>query len=110
MKVEQKGHTTTIKDTQGDIQSFLEKVTNQHNSYKSQNLILDVSYDTNATLKDIKLFADLSKNHKKGKKSFIVVASAIDFNAVPTKLLVVPTLQEANDIIDMEEIERDLGF
>ena len=110
MKVEQKGHTTTIKDTQGNIQLFLEKVTNQHNSYKSQNLILDVSYDANATLKDIKLFADLSKMHKKEKKSFVLVASAIDFNAVPAQLLVVPSLQEAHDIIEMEEIERDLGF
>ncbi|MBY0485981.1 MAG: ribonuclease Z [Flavobacteriaceae bacterium] len=110
MKVEQKGHTTIIKDTQGNIQSFLEKVTNQHNSYKAQNLILDVSHDTNTTLKDIKLFSDLSKTHKKGKKSFVLVASAIDFNAVPTSLLVVPSLQEAHDIIEMEEIERDLGF
>ena len=27
-----------------------------------------------------------------------------------TKLVVVPTLQEAHDIIEMDEIERDLGF
>jgi hypothetical protein len=29
---------------------------------------------------------------------------------VPEELLVVPTLTEAEDIIQMEEIERDLGF
>jgi hypothetical protein len=110
MKVEQKGHTTIVKDTQGNIQSFLEKVSNDHNTYKSQNLILDISKDKNATLKEIKLFLDLSKVHKKGKKSFVLVASDIDFNDVPTKLIVVPSLQEAHDIIEMEEIERDLGF
>jgi hypothetical protein len=52
----------------------------------------------------------LSKTHKKAKKSFIVVTSESDFNAVSDKLAVVRSLQEAHDIIEMEEIERDLGF
>lgn len=110
MKVDKKGHTTTIKDTQGSIQSFAEKVMHEYNSFKSQNLILDVTHDKNVTIKDIKLFSDLSKIHKKSKKSFVVVAQGIDFNDVPVKLIVVPSLQEAHDIIEMEEIERDLGF
>jgi DNA replication protein DnaD len=110
MKVEQKRHTTTIKDTQGDINSFLEKVTSELNSFKTQNLILDVSNNKNVTLKDIKLFAEASKTHKKNKKSFVIVANDIDFNAVPAKMIVVPSQLEANDIIEMEEIERDLGF
>lgn len=110
MKVEQKEHSTIIKDTQGNIQNFLEKVTHEHNSYKTQNLILDITSDKNVNMKDIKSFSDLSKVHKKGKKSFVIVAEGIDFNDVPVKLTVVPTLLEAHDIIEMEEIERDLGF
>ena len=38
------------------------------------------------------------------------MASDIDFNAVPAQITVVPSTQEAHDIIEMEEIERDLGF
>ncbi|MFY7743726.1 MAG: ribonuclease Z [Flavobacterium sp.] len=110
MKVDQKGHTTILKNTQGDCLAFLEKVTTQHNSFKNQNLILDMSMDKSVDLKQIKLFGDLSKTHKKGKKSFVIVADGIDFNAIPAKLTVVPTLLEAHDIIEMEEIERDLGF
>ena len=110
MKVEHKGHITIIKDTQGNLNSFLEKVTHEHNSYKNQNLILDITSDKNVTIKDIKLFSGLSKTHNKGKKSFVIVTEGIDFNDVPAKLIVVPTLLEACDIIDMEEIERDLGF
>jgi hypothetical protein len=56
------------------------------------------------------MFSDLSKLHKKGKKSFVMVAENIDFNAVPKALVVVPSVLEAHDIIEMEEIERDLGF
>jgi hypothetical protein len=29
---------------------------------------------------------------------------------VPDEMVVVPTVLEAHDIIEMEEIERDLGF
>ena len=110
MKVERKEHATTIKDTQGNIKSFVEKVYHEHNSYKSQNLILDVTLDKNVTIKEIKLFSDLSKSHKKGKKSFVIVTEDIDFNDVPVNLTVVPSVLEAHDIIEMEKIERDLGF
>lgn len=110
MKVDQRGHTTILKETKGDIHLFLEKMNNEYNKFKSQNLILDLTHDKNVSLKEIKLFSDLSKIHRKGKKSFVIVVNVLDFNDVPNKLVVVPSLQEAHDIIEMEEIERDLGF
>jgi hypothetical protein len=51
----------------------------------------------------------LSEQHKKGKKIFIIVISDLDYNAVPDTLTVVPSILEAHDIIEMEEIER-FGF
>jgi hypothetical protein len=110
MKALLKGHTTVLKDTQGDIQLFLDNITNQHESYKNQNLILDLTLDKSTTIQSIKAFTELSKMHCKGKKSFVIVAENIDFNAVPKSLVVVPSVLEAQDIIDMDEIERDLGF
>ena len=50
MKVISKGHTTVLKDTQGDSQLFLDKVTTQHESYKNQNLILDLECRTHILL------------------------------------------------------------
>lgn len=110
MKVDHKTHTTIIKDTEGNASEFLKKVTDQYESFRERNLILDVTHDKTADVKAIKSFADLSKKHKKAKKSFVIVAENIDFNDVPDSLLVVPTLLEAHDMIEMEEIERDLGF
>ena len=110
MKVDQKGHTITIKDTQDDFTSFLMKVTHQYKTYEKHNIIIELLHDKDLTVNDIKLFLPLSKQHKKAKKSFIVVVSDLDYNAVPDKLTVVPSLLEAHDIIEMEEIERDLGF
>ena len=110
MKVDRKGHTTTIKNTQYNTTEFYNKLNNEYNSYKSQNLIIDLSYDKAITMADIKLFLEMTKNQKKEKKSLVLVADGINFNDVPVKLIVVPTTQEAHDIIEMEEIERDLGF
>lgn len=110
MKVEAKGHTTLIKDTQGDLEAFVAKLANEFKAFVNQNVIIDVSKYENLKIKDIKLFSALCTQHKKNKKSFVLVASNIDFNEVPAKMTVVPTLLEAHDIIEMEEIERDLGF
>ncbi|WP_395053672.1 ribonuclease Z [Flavobacterium sp.] len=109
MKIENKDKTTIIKNTSSDINSFIENIITELINFKIQNLIIDLT-TTNVTVKDIKLFAEASKTHKKNKKSFVIVANDIDYNAVPTKISVVPSIQEANDCIEMEEIERDLGF
>lgn len=111
MKVDQKDHTITIKDTQGDFTSFLMKVTHQYKSYENHNIIIDLlGYKEEIPVSDLKLFLPLSKQHKKAKKSFVVVVADFDYNALPEKFTVVPSLLEAHDIIEMEEIERDLGF
>ncbi|MCL9805379.1 ribonuclease Z [Flavobacterium amniphilum] len=110
MKVDHKGHTTIIKDTEGNAEVFLQKVTDQFNTYKENNVVLDISHDKSVDIKSIKNFVDLAKKFKKQKKSFVIVAEGIDFNDVPHTLHVVPTLLEAHDLIEMEEIERDLGF
>ena len=110
MKVDQKEHTITIKDLQGDFTAFLMKVTHQYKSFENHNIVIDLMIYKDLSTSDIKLFMPLSKQHKKSKKSFVIVTSDFDYNAVPDKLTVVPSLLEAHDIIEMEEIERDLGF
>ena len=110
MKVEEKGHTTIIRDTKGNLQDFREMVTTGYNSFKNSNIVIDITHDKGLYLNDVLTFLQLSNKHRKAKKSFVIVASDLDFNDMPDEMIVVPTLQEAHDIIEMEEIERDLGF
>lgn len=110
MKVEQKGHTTIIRNTQGNTTEFYQKLHHEYNSFKSQNLIIDLSHDKTLTMDDVKLFTDLIKVHNKAKKSLVLVTNSVNFNAVPKSITLVPTILEAHDIIEMDEIERDLGF
>ena len=109
MKVETKGHTTTIKDTQGDLVAFVMKLTHEYKTFEKRNLIIDLLHHNNLKVKEINSLLPLSKTHKKAKKSFVIVADG-DYNSVSQQLVLVPTLLEAHDIIEMEEIERDLGF
>ena len=110
MKVEEKGHTITVKDTQGDLASFLLKLEQDSQTFSKHNLIIDLSSHKGLIAKDVLSFTDFYKKHKKEKKSFVVVASDFDFNSNTKKIMVVPSVLEAHDIIEMEEIERDLGF
>ena len=110
MKVEHKGHTTIVKDTIGNTEEFFFFFFHEYGSFKNSNLIIDLLHDKEINLSKIKLFSELSKRHIKQKKSFVLVADNIDFNSVPSKMTLVPTVLEAHDIIEMEEIERDLGF
>ena len=110
MKVDQKGHTVCIKDTQCDLVSFLMKITHEYKSFEKSNIIIDIRAHKDLSLTAINSFLPLSKIHRKAKKSFVVVTSDLDHNAVSDKLAVVRSLLEAHDIIEMEEIERDLGF
>ena len=41
-------------------------------------------------------------------RSFVLVARNIDFDELMESIMVVPSLTEAFDMVDMEEIERDL--
>ncbi|UGS22623.1 ribonuclease Z [Flavobacterium channae] len=110
MKVDQKGHTTIIKDTHNDVAAFVSKITNEYHVFQGQNLILDVSQDKSISNADLAHFKDLAKSHKKEKKSMIIVTDAVNFDKVPNYLNVVPSVLEAHDMIEMDEIERDLGF
>jgi hypothetical protein len=110
MKVHQKGNTTIIKDSNSNLDAFVVNLNNQIKTFEGQNLIIDLSAYHGLNVKSVNVFLALAKQFKKAKKSFIIVLEDFDFNKVSASINVVPTVQEAHDIIEMEEIERDLGF
>ncbi|HAV53877.1 MAG TPA: ribonuclease Z, partial [Aequorivita sp.] len=75
-----------------------------------QNVVLNLLKYEDLELPQLLQFLKTSNLHRKTKQSFVIVNDAIDIDDVPFEMIVVPTLQEAGDIIEMEEIERDLGF
>ena len=52
----------------------------------------------------------MSHTHNKRKYSFVFVSDHPNPNEIKAEISWAPTLQEAFDIIEIEEIQRDLEF
>jgi|TARA_B110000003_G_C16479793_1_gene469102 hypothetical protein len=88
--------------------NFLSSIIEIKNQIKSKNIIInfnEVSFDK--FLEDLNI---LSNQSKKNKRSFLLVK--LDFNSDyhNSNIDIVPSLQEAIDVIEIEEIQRDLGI
>ena len=68
------------------------------------NLVLEID---DSIIIEKKIIDFLNSYSKKSKKSFIVVSSNLNYQVHSFNL--VPTFQEAKDIIQIEEIERLIG-
>jgi spore germination protein YaaH len=110
MTIENKGNTTIIKDFNANLPSLITNINIQIDELIKKNTIIDISNYRYLTIKDFNTSFSIARNYKKAKKSLVLVVSDFDFDKVSDKINLVPTLQEAHDIIEMEEIERDLGF
>jgi hypothetical protein len=102
---------TVLKDQKDGIEDFAKFLTHTvPTRFKDQNLIIDLLSYTNLSLEQLLMFIELSNKHRTLNHSFVIVNDAIDLDILPDEIMVVPTLLEAHDVIEMEEIERDLGF
>lgn len=111
MKIENHDKYVVLTDEKDDVADFASFLEYQiPNKYKKQNVVLDLLQYTALEFSELLLFLKVSNLHRKTKYSFVIVNNAINPDDIPYELIVVPTIQEAVDIIEMEEIERDLGF
>lgn len=102
---------TILADDRGDIVSFasyLEHIVPK--KFEDDHLIIDLLSFPTLALTEALAFLKLATYHRSSKHSFVLVSTGIDIDEIPDELVIVPTLQEAEDIIEMEAIERDLGF
>ncbi len=102
------GTTTIVFQENISLKKFLENLNNAYTSIKNDHIIVNLFSFSKLTGDDLLEFLQLSDGHRNAKKSFIVVTDKVSYDDIPEKIIVVPTLQEAKDIIEMEEIERDL--
>jgi hypothetical protein len=111
MKIINKDNFVILKDEQNDLKKFASFLEFQINkNFKGQNIVLELSQNINLQLEELLHFLNISNFHKSTKLSFVIINNAINPDNIPDEMTVVPTLQEAEDIIEMEEIERELGF
>jgi len=107
---EKKDDITILKCAENSVSDFFVVFKEKYTNFECANLILDFSDLKGVNTENITLFLDFSEKYKQDGTSFVIVVNGIDFDSLPDEIIAVPTLQEARDIIEMEKIERDLGF
>ncbi|TAI48308.1 ribonuclease Z [Flagellimonas allohymeniacidonis] len=110
MIFDKEGTTTIVFQEKTSLSTFLKNLKSAYQKIKHDNIIVNLFSFDNLTSGDLLEFLQLSYTHKNSGKSFVLVSGEVSYDEVPEEITLVPSIQEAKDIIEMEEIERDLGI
>ncbi len=110
MLITKKDTYTLISSDENSLKEFQNSLDDKVNKLEKEHLILHISEDINVDNKDFLLFLNIAEQKQQNGTSFVVINSSINVDDFPENLNIVPTLQEAEDILEMEAIERELGF
>jgi hypothetical protein len=108
MIFEKDGNTTIVFQENISLAKFMENLNASYDKIRNDHIVVNLFSFTKLTSGDVLEFLQLSNKHRGAKKSFVLVTNKVAYAEVPDEICVVPTIQEALDLIDMEEIERDL--
>lgn len=110
MIFDKQGTTTTISQENILLADFLKNLEEAYSVLKNDHIIVQLLSFDKLRANDILEFLELSNTHRATNKSFVLVSDKISYDDVPEEICLVPTVQEAKDIVEMEEMERDLGL
>ena len=110
MKIKKKVNYTYIKPSLNTMLNFYDLFIKEYKNINNNHIIIDFSEFINIKTDELLLFLNLIKTHKKNKFSFILVCPTAEIDELPYELSVVPTILEAEDLIEIDNIERELGF
>ncbi len=110
MEVEKRSNYTYINVKKSTKNDFLLHLKEKFITFVDEHLILDLSNITHFTEKEVFLLKEFALKSRENGTSFVVISDVLDAGILEGKLNVVPTLNEAEDFVEMEAIERELGF
>lgn len=107
MKIEERNDYILITQEES-FEVFFQIFEKEHPKLEQNHLILEISDNLNIVEKDILLLLRYAELHEKNGTTFVVVFNSVDVDAFPETFNIVPTLREAEDVLEMENIQRDL--
>lgn len=110
MKIEDKINYILINSDENTFLEFFSEFEKEHIKYGEKHLIIQISDNFSITRENILLFLVFADEHQKNGTSFVIVLKDVNIDDYPETFNIVPTLIEAEDVIEMENIQRDLGF
>jgi len=110
MQIEKKDTFLLVTSSEESFSDFYNSFLNQHVHLHKEHVVVQISKTIKITAKELLLLVEISEEKKENNKSFVLVNSSADVSSFPENFNIVPTFQEAKDILEMEAIERELGF
>jgi hypothetical protein len=110
MVIKKKENYTLISSDENSFLDFYTSFLKKVKGFDKENLILEIFDETIISKEDYLLFLSISKQKKEKGTSFVIIHSNIDIDDFSENINIVPTLIEAEDILEMEAIERELGL
>jgi hypothetical protein len=110
MIIDRDNNICIITQENASVKTLVDTIEKSYDTFKNEHIIVNISSLDKVLFEDVIEFLRISNKHRGDKKSFVLVSEKVDLDKMPDEICVVPTLQEAHDIIEMEDIERDLGF
>jgi hypothetical protein len=110
MQIKEATNYTLISSDEDSFKEFQKSVFKKINDFDKNHLIIQISEELSIDKKDFLLFLKIAEQKKENGTSFVVLNASVNADDFAESLNIVPTLQEAEDILEMETIERELGF
>lgn len=108
MTITEKENYSILEDEKDNVEGFSNYLENHaYPQFKNKNVVINLLKYKELSLKELLTFLHLSNNHRKQNKSFIIVNDVLNTNDIPEELAVVPTLKEADDYIQLDELQRE---
>lgn len=110
MKVEKREKYTLITPNEDSFAQFLEAFQETKARFNTENIIISLlgAFDSNNTA--IASFLTYAEEKKGYDTSLVMVAATKSIDDFPETFNIAPTLEEAEDLLEMELIARELGF
>lgn len=99
-----------ITSDENSFEEFYTAFKNQKSVLNEEHLVIHLSKSFNTKNSEVSLFLEYAEQKKENGTSFVIVDTNIDIDDFPETFNITPTLQEAEDVLEMEAIERELGF
>ncbi len=110
MIITEKNNYISVNIDEKMFSDFIAEFENNFTKIDNHNIIIEINNKFNLNKEEILLFLPYAEQQQQNGMTFVIVISDIEIDEFPENFNIVPTLQEAEDVLEMEEIQRDLGF
>lgn len=110
MEFSVKNQVVVISTLTDHVDDLTQQLLDNKEHWQDYHVILDLQESSSSYELIYEALTPLFRDHNAQKKSFVLIDKVDRLKNYPEDLSAAPTHEEAFDLIEMEEIERDLGF